>query len=319
MIATVGCDKKDTTQTPPPNSAGKEITLDLGGTIKLTAIRIPAGTFLMGSPSTEQGHQGSGSLDEDETQHDVTLTNAFYMGTTDVTVDQFAAFVADFDYTVGSRSDYVDRLRIEITDGDLQRKKMEQGSWRDPGFLQKADHPVVGVTWDDAKAFCEWMSRKSGHKVDLPSEAQWEYACRAGTKTAYPWGDDAAGGHGCANFADQSLQKIWSKAPTWMFVGWDDGFAFTSPVSSYKANAFGLYDMVGNVGQWCIDPSGHYETGPATNPVGKDFGYGGRVVRGGSWYQPATRCRAASRTGLETEAAYPDIGFRVVVLPDQGK
>ena len=164
-------------------------------------------------------------------------------------------------------------------------------SWRDPGFDQQGSHPVVQVTWDDAKAFCDWLSKKSGKTVVLPTEAQWEYACRAGTKTAYPWGDNPDDGKGWANCADQTLKKELTNTEYPCF-GWEDGFVYTSPVANFNANAFGLYDMIGNAKQWCDDKltlDGH---------VGVDF----RVVRGASWLSCPSECRSAYR---RTETRLP--------------
>ena len=138
------------------------------------------------------------------------------------------------------------------------------------------------------------------------------YACRAGTTTAYPWGDNPDDGKGWANCADQSLKKKLPNAPAdWTFFSWDDGFVFTSPVGSFKANAFGLYDMIGNAMQWCGDRYGEYEKGAVTDPTGAETG-GLRVLRGGAWDNHPWRCRSARRYG-RTPDARCDGGFRVVV------
>ena len=136
----------------------------------------------------------------------MTISKPFYMGVTHVTVDQFAAFVKDSGYKTDAEKDGWS-VGFEIKDGKFVRQKMDGCSWRNPSFDQKGDHPVVQVSWNDAKAFCDWLSKKSGKTVTLPTEAQWEYACRAGTTTAYPWGDNPDDGKGWANCADQSLKK----------------------------------------------------------------------------------------------------------------
>ena len=136
----------------------------------------------------------------------MTISKPFYMGVTHVTVDQFAAFVKDSGYKTDAEKDGWS-VGFEIKDGKIDVKKVDGCSWRNPSFDQKGDHPVVQVSWNDAKAFCDWLSKKSGKTVGLPTEAQWEYACRAGTKTAYPWGDNPDDGKGWANCADQSLKK----------------------------------------------------------------------------------------------------------------
>jgi len=294
--------------TQPSTQAAKELTLDLGDKVTLKLVQIPAGKFTMGSsPETEGGRN------QDEVQHEVTISKPFFMGVTHVTVDQFAAFVKDSGYkTEAEKHGWV--LGFEIRDGKPGSKVVDGASWRNPCFDgQKGDHPVVQVYWNDAKAFCDWLSKKSGKTVLLPTEAQWEYACRAGTKTAYPWGDKPDAGKGWANAADQSLQKKFPNAPAWMnFFSWDDGFVFTAPVGSFKPNAFGLYDMIGNAGQWCADRYGKYKEGAATDPTGADTG-DRRVVRGGSWDGGPSVCRSAYRMNYFSPVGLGGYGFRVVV------
>ncbi|HSA28734.1 MAG TPA: formylglycine-generating enzyme family protein [Phycisphaerae bacterium] len=274
-------------------------------------VLIPAGTFLMGSPDTEKDRS------KNEVQHKVTISKPFYMGVTPVTVDQFAVFVKDSGYKPDAPKPGR-AMGVEIRDGRLGWKMVDDASWRTPIFDQKGDHPVVQVGWNDAKAFCDWLSKQSGQRVHLPTEAQWEYACRAGTKTVYPWGDNPDDGKGWANCADQSLRKNvpmpWGPVipTTKNFFAWDDGFVFTSPVGSFKANAFGLYDMIGNVWQWCGDRYGNYAKGPATDPTGKRTGdY--RVLRGGGWYSPTDYCRAASRSGYYPDYRNDTYGFRLAM------
>ncbi len=283
-------------------AAEKTLTLKLADGVEMKFALIPAGKFTMGSPETEKDR------DKDETQHEVTISKPFYMGQTHVTVDQFAAFVKDSGYKTDAEKDGWS-TGIEITDGKLDVKKVNGASWRNPSFDQKGDHPVVQVSWNDAQAFCDWLSKKSGKTVHLPTEAQWEYACRASTKTAYPWGDNPDDGKGWANGADQTLKKKLPNAPAdWEFFSWEDGFVFTSPVGSFKTNAFGLYDMNGNAWQWCGDWYGDYEKGTATDPSGADTG-DWRVMRGGSWICDPSFCRSAYR-GINRF----DIGFRVVCV-----
>ena len=152
--------------------------------------------------------------------------------------------------------------------------------------------------------------------VKLPTEAQWEYACRAGTTTAYPWGDNSDDGKGWANCADQSLQKKLPNAPaSWTYFNWDDGYLFTSPVGSFKPNAFGLYDMIGNAWQWCQDPYGPYDKAAVTDPTGPITGSTPTqtyVQRGGSWIGGPGVCRSANRHWRNPDGRYDGIGFRVV-------
>ena len=181
---------------------GKELTLDLGDKVTLKLVRIPAGKFLMGSPETEKDRS------TDEVQHEVTISKPFYMGVTHVTVDQYAAFAEGTGE--GYKTDAEEEgnsAGIEIKAGKLGCRVWPDARGALSSFDQKGDHPVVQVSWNDAQAFCDWLSKKSGKTVCLPTEAQWEYACRAGTTTAYPWGDNPDDGKGWANCADQSLQE----------------------------------------------------------------------------------------------------------------
>jgi formylglycine-generating enzyme required for sulfatase activity len=206
----------------------------------------------------------------------------------------------------------VRRPATKIADGQSHLQKIDGCSWRNPSFDQKGDHPVVQVSWNDAQSFCNWLSKKNDKSVRLPTEAEWEYACRAGTKTAYPWGDNPDDGKGWANLADQSLRNRLPNDPApELFFNWDDGFAFTSPVGSFKANAFGLYDMIGNASQWCDDRDGDYDKGEVKDPTGS--GSGSRhVLRGGSWSDGPADCRVALRgAGFPDSRAF-DLGFRVV-------
>lgn len=295
--------------TQPSSQPAKETTLDLGDNVSLKMVLIPAGKFLMGSPEGEEAHR------KDEVLHEVTIGKPFYMGINHVTVNQFAAFAKDSGYKTDAEREGWSRS-IETKNGKLiagKTKRMSGASWRDPGFDQKGDHPVVQVSWNDAKAFCDWLSTKSGKTVVLPTEAQWEYACRAGTKTAWPWGDNPDDGKGWANGADQSLKKMLPDNAGITCFSWDDGFVFTSPARSFKANAFGLFDMIGNAAHWCQDRYGEYGTGAATDPTGADAGMS-RVVRGGSWnnFSPGN-CRSATRYRFAPNFRNERYGFRIVV------
>jgi formylglycine-generating enzyme required for sulfatase activity len=307
----------------PSTQPVKELALDLGNKVTLKLALIPAGKFTMGSPEEEKKaavkeavaagipEATASDVFKDEVQHEVTISKPFYMGVTHVTVDQFAAFVKDSGYKTDAEKDGWS-AGFEIKDGELDVKKVNGCSWRNPSYDQKGDHPVVQVSWNDAKAFCDWLSKKSGKTVVLPTEAQWEYACRAGTKTAYPWGDNPDDGKGWANCSDQTLKKKIPNQKGWTFFSWDDGYVFTSPVPSFKANAFGLYDMNGNAWQWCQDRYGDYEKGAATDPTGADTG-GLRVLRGGSWDGDPGNCRSAYRLRDVPGDRGDSRGFRVAV------
>jgi formylglycine-generating enzyme required for sulfatase activity len=293
----------------------RELTLDLGGGASLRLVLIPAGKFVMGSPVTEKGRSTKeAGYKIDETQHEVTISKPFYLGATHVTVDQFAAFVKDSGYqTEAEKSGF--SVAAVIKDGKLELKRTPGVSWRAPSFPQKGDHPVVQVSWNDACAFCVWLTKKSGRKVGLPTEAQWEYACRAGATTVYMWGDNPDDGRGWGNCADQSLRKALPNAPNdWAFFNWDDGYVYTSPVGSFKPSAWGLYDMIGNAWQWCQDRYGDYDQGPVTDPTGPDKG-AFRTLRGGSWWYNPRYCRSANRFRHMPGDRFDNFGFRVAAAP----
>jgi formylglycine-generating enzyme required for sulfatase activity len=303
LVSLVNIDSGDKPDATITEEKGKdEITNTIGMKLK----RIKAGKFLMGSPKDEEGR-----YDGEGPQHQVEITKAFYMGVYPVTRGQFAAFAKDADYTT--------EAEIEGTGYgyDFLKKKFESGkyTWRKLGFKQTDDHPVVEVTWNDATAFCAWLSKKEGKHYELPTEAQWEYACRAGTKTRFWCGDEDASLKGNENIADASFKEKYPKGD-WA-VSWDDGYAFTSPVGSFKANPWGLYDMHGNVWQWCADyyDAKYYENSDKKDPFNSSKS-DARVLRGGSWDGPPQYCRAASRYWFAPGNRNDSLGFRVAVRLD---
>ena len=167
---------------------------------------------------------------------------------------------------------------------------------------------MVEVSWNDATAFCAWLSKKEGKTYELPTEAEWEYACRAGTTTHFWCGDTDASLKGNANLGDAALKM---KSPGLsVAVGWDDGYAFTSPVGSFHKNPWDLYDMHGNVWQWCADGYGPYQEGYVKDPNRKDS-VNIRVLRGGSWCNAP--CRSAFRARSDPAHGRDIYGFRVVL------
>jgi formylglycine-generating enzyme required for sulfatase activity len=277
-------------------------TVALGGRTTMKFVRIKAGTFPMGSPKDEKDR------DEDETQHDVTLTTDYYLGLYTVTRGQFRAFVDDTKYKTEAEADG------DGGDGwDATTKNWKQDpkySWQNAGFDQTDEHPVVNVSWNDAVAFCAWLSKKDGKTFRLPSEAEWEYACRAGTKTRFSFGDDEEDLLKYANVADKEFRTATGN--DWGIKG-SDGYAFTAPVGRFKPHAWGLHDMHGNVWQWCGDyygpydkvdgAKGHLQSTKQTDEY--------RVLRGGSWGDYPRDCRAAYRLRLAPANRSYIIGFRV--------
>jgi len=284
-------------QAPWPAKVGQTWTNSLG--MKLAYI--PAGEFLMGSPATEPERM------DNETRHRARISTPFLMGVTPVTVAQFARFVAESGYRTAAEKEgwAYGAWNVDSNAWD----KFDGASWRSPGFKQGASHPVVSVNWHDAVAFCRWLSAREGRTYRLPTEAEWEYASRAGTLTAYPWGDDPDDGQGRVNGCVQTAKDRFKIFPPFT---WTDGYLFTSPVAKFTPNAWGLYDPVGNVLQWCGDWFGEYPTDAVADPVGMPGG-DSRVLRGGAFVYGPRHCRCAFRGRNYPEFRNFYIGFRVVV------
>jgi formylglycine-generating enzyme len=280
-----------------------EKTLDLGGGVKLELVLIPAGEFQMGSPANEAQRD-----DDEGPQHKVRITKPFYMGRHEVTREQFARFI---DATRTRTDAEKEGSGYGMTKDGF--KLVDGLSWRKPGIEQGANHPVVQVSWNDAVAFCKWLAKKTGATVALPTEAEWEYACRAGADTRFWFGTTAEDGKGKLNWCDQAANR-WIGQYNRKFdeaVGYDDGYGTTAPVGRFAANAFGLYDMHGNVWEWCSDWYGTYDAGAKVDPPGPATGQY-RVLRGGSWDGYPRYCRSAGRGGLTPAARYNGYGFRLI-------
>jgi formylglycine-generating enzyme required for sulfatase activity len=267
----------------------------------ISLLLIPGGKFLMGSPKGEEDR-----LDE-ELQHEVEVTEPFYLGMNEVTVGQFKAFVKDTNYVTEAEKGGKGGRAF---DGKEFIQKPEF-TWKNLYFAQSDDHPVVIVSWNDAVAFCAWLSKREGKTYRLPTEAEWEYACRGGKETRFSAGDKEDDLRWVGNIADAALKAKWPDA-TWS-VNWDDGFAFTAPVGRFRANAFGLHDMHGNVWEWCSDWYGedYYGKSPKQDPQGSAKGKE-RVARGGAWSTQPKFCRCAYRDWHEPDYRSDCVGFRVV-------
>ena len=248
---------------------------------------IPAGEFIMGSPDGEKGR------DSDEgPQHRVRITKPFYMGICEVTVGQFRQFVGDSGYQTDAERNGKGGKGYQ--DGVLRQKP--EYTWRNPGFPQSNECPVVLVSWNDALAYCKWLSDKEGKSYRLPTEAEWEYACRAGTSTQFYWGssDVESGMAKYCRYDSRSTDAVVQKQP----------------------NAWFLYDMSGNVWEWCGDGYGEkYDNTRSLidDPVGPPAGL--QVFRGGSWGNVAWHCRSASLCSRSVRARRGALGFRVVQRP----
>jgi formylglycine-generating enzyme required for sulfatase activity len=243
-----------------------EITNSIGMKLRL----IPAGEFMMGSPDSD-----SDAGSNEKPQHKVRITKPFYLGV------------------------------YEVTQAEYERVMETNPSWFSPRGMAKEKvagldtgrFPVEYVSWEDATKFCKKLSAKEGKTYRLPTEAEWEYACRAGTTTRYSFGDD-----------EESLGEY-----AWYRDGSDNR---THPVGEKKPNAWGLHDMHGNVWEWCADCYGrdYYAVSPTDDPVGPETA-AYRVLRGGCWVFNARYCRAAYRRRFEPRLRYTSLGFRVAVVP----
>ena len=283
---------------PPAEDNNSDFTNSIGMKLKL----IRPGTFLMGSPKGAEP-----AADNEQPQHEVEITKPFYMGVYPVTKGQFAAFVKDSGYQTEAEKNG-GALGFQLATAKWESKP--EYNWRNPGFPQADDHPVVGVTWNDATAFCAWLSKKEGKDYVLPTEGEWEYACRAGTTTRYWCGDTDASLQGNANLADLSLKQ---ECPAVEYAApWNDKNPFTSQVGAFKPNSWGLYDMAGNVWQWCSDGYDKYADNRIKDPQGATDAKE-RVLRGGSWNDGYQLCQSAFRLHLVPTYRTSDLGFRVAL------
>jgi formylglycine-generating enzyme required for sulfatase activity len=284
----------------------------------MTFVAVPAGDFWMGAPDADDL-----ARTDERPRHRVRISQPFYLGTREVTVAQFRAFVSETGFRTAAEADGQGASGYDAATRGFAYNS-GQYSWRNPGYAQDERHPVVNVNWHDARAYCDWLSQKERRRYRLPTEAEWEYACRAGTAARFVAGDAPEDLKSIANLGDQALARRWDTATVKRygldpkviaFQQWDDGHAFTAPVGSFAPNAWGLYDMLGNVGELCGDwyQGDYYRESPELDPKGPLTKRAGHVVRGGTFLNGTTLVRAASR--VECPEAYRNyvIGFRVVL------
>ena len=327
-------------------SAEDRVTTSEPGSLGMQFARIPAGEFVRGFDTSDRRerhfaivHQYSNSQEfRNETpSHRVKITKAFDLGITEVTVGQFRSFVEATGYVTDAEKnggalgffpdekDYVDRFHKQVSI-----------TWKSPGFKQTDLHPVVCVSWNDAGAFCRWLSKRDDVVYRLPSEAEWEYACRAGKSTWYSWGEKPDDAYVHANVADGALESAYPNTTRYqravrLAAEDGDGVVFTASVASYKANPWKLYDMHGNVWEWCHDrwSADRYEryfddvprqqrsnvvvSDPLFVEKTEQHQYGDwRCLRGGAWTCAPASVRASIRTYAEASDAAIYTGFRVL-------
>ncbi|MEW6141081.1 MAG: SUMF1/EgtB/PvdO family nonheme iron enzyme [Thermodesulfobacteriota bacterium] len=275
-------------------------------------VQIPAGAFGMGSSEADiawamstlaQGQ--TPSLENEFPFHKVRITRPFFISATEVTVGQFQAFVDDTGYVTDAEDSGGGQV-FNVREGRFETKS--GSSWKNPGWTIAKDQPVTMVSYNDAQAFVEWLSAKEKLPYKLPTEAQWEYACRGGMPVAqFPWGDEPPDGRR-ANYADRNTDFEWRDRNS------DDGYKYVAPVGSYEANGFGLYDMAGNVLEWVRDYYGedYYRYAPEIDPEGPGHGEY-RVTKGGEWTFGALNLRCAFRGWSASHLAFYNTGFRVAI------
>lgn len=309
-------------------------------------VRVPAGEYLRGFDSSNRRdrqfdivHQYSNKQNfRNETPaHRTAITKSFDIAITEVTVGQFRAFVEATAYTTDSEKNGGALGCFPEEKNYVDRFHKDPGiTWKSPGFQQSDSHPVVCVSWNDAREFCKWLSQNEKATYRLPSEAEWEYACRAGQTSWYSWGENPDDAYGYANVADGALEA--AQPGTTQFqravrlkAGEGDGVVFTAATGSYRPNPWGLFDMHGNVWEWCQDrwSADVYERyfdgvsrqdrasvvirDPLFLEETDQHQYGDwRVMRGGAWTCAPAAVRSSIRTFAESADASVYTGFRVV-------
>ncbi|HWJ35381.1 MAG TPA: formylglycine-generating enzyme family protein [Steroidobacteraceae bacterium] len=259
---------------------------------------LPAGRFKQGSTRAD-----SDSYTFERPLHWVVIGRPLAMSTNLVTVGEFREFIS----ATGR-----DMQGCYTYDGEW--KHGPQNSWMDPGFIQTDTHPVTCSSWNDAVAYAQWLSTKTGQRYRLPSASEWEYAARAGGEAVQPWNPNGSGACAYANVADKSAGHWY---PGWFVFACDDGYVHTSPVGSFKPNAFGLNDMLGNVFQWTQDCwHADYVAAPVDGSARTDGDCSRRELRGGSWFTSPAYVRANFRNRFAADYRTSSEGIRLVRVID---
>jgi formylglycine-generating enzyme required for sulfatase activity len=260
----------------------------------------------MGAPAGESGARAS-----EQPQRQVSIDTGFALGRDDVSVGEFRAFVDDSGYATDAEKAGASSIYDETTGRMIDRRGI---TWRDDylGNVADDDLPVIHVSWNDAVAYAQWLSARTGKRYRLPSEAEFEYALRAGSSTRYPWGNgnpprvlDNFTGDG-----DRSpkLKRSWAKA----FRRYDDGYWGPAPIGKFPANAFGLIDMDGNVSEWVADCwHDNYTRAPVDSSAWMNPGCAEHVIRGGSWGSAPDQVRSAYRIAAPSNTRSARVGIRV--------
>lgn len=265
-------------------------------------IVIPPGGVLIGSPAKEPGRQP-----DEGPQTEIRFDLPFAIGRFEITREQYQAFLTSSGHKVTGGC-VTDRRKPGTWAPD------DKTSFDDPGFEQAANHPAACVSWNDANAYVVWLNSKTGGGYRLPSEAEWEYVARAGSTTAYPWGASIDGGCRHMNGYDETILdrkgNLYSGEAV-PYAACSDGFVNTAPVGSFKANAFGVYDMIGNMGEWVADCATPSYAGITQDGISKGGDCTKRMVRGGSWGTQPRQLRSAERIRYSPTDIDDSIGIRV--------
>jgi formylglycine-generating enzyme required for sulfatase activity len=277
-------------------------------------VRIPEGEFAMGSPEEEPGRAEAmelyqkNNLDYSETQHQVKVSE-FYLCKYAVTLAEFKKFIDESGYQTDAEKENSSFIWDEKEWKDKEGINWRHGVSGNERAPEEDNHPVLHVSWNDAVAYCKWMSNKTGKSLRLPTEAEWEYACRAGTTTPFNTGENLTTDQ--ANY-DGNYPYNNNKPGEYL--------KNTVAVDRYAPNAWGVYNMHGNVWEWCGDwfEGKYYEEckakGTVPNPSGPETG-SGRVLRGGRWNSGARSCRSADRCDNTPGGRSSGVGFRLVFVP----
>jgi len=306
-----------------PATAKPTASVVTTNSIGMQLVLVPAGTFLMGStePAEEIARAFAAynckpeEFADEFPRHQVRITRPFFLGKFEVTVGQFRKFVEDTGYKTEPEADGTGGWGFNAATRTCEGRR-PHFTWRNPGFPQTDNHPVLNVTWNDAVAFCKWLGAGEGKSCRLPTEAEWEYAARAGTSTRYNHGDDPVRLLERAKVTDDRGLKGHPAVQN-LRIPEDVANPFTVPVGGFPANAFGLHDMHGNVWEWCGDWYGadYYAKSPVDDPQGPATG-DRRIRRGGAWNSFPLWPRLSFRNWNTPRSRCVNLGFRVVVAAE---
>ncbi|QDT45671.1 Serine/threonine-protein kinase pkn1 [Gimesia alba] len=278
---------------------------EMQNSLKMRFALIPPGTFTMGADANEKAVKM-----REQPQHEVSLSKPYYLCVHEVSLKDFRQFVKDTNYQIDPRRDAAGVSQANLSAGNWVEDPLHP--WEKVGFDQDETHPVVNVTWFDAMAFCRWLSEKENRTYRLPYEAEWEFACRAGTETVFNTGNSLWYYGPMENHSDQTVNPglivhMQDASP------WKDGYANTSPVGTFPQNHFGLFDTHGNVREWCMDwcDEEYYSHSPKVDPRGPQTG-SSRVLRGGCWGSNEYYCRSGRRMERAPGSRNVRNGFRIL-------